>query len=241
MRTNIVLDDTLPWSWSYSSVSDRFLQRSPHAAYRSAGRAAAPGRPGWRPDLRRGASGFVTTDSERARARSSAASCRHARSRAALASAAELPAAGARITIRKTIDVMIATFCIRNGHVLLHGDRDFAPMSEHLGLRPGASPAAGRRCPRHRGRDSGERPTAAPSRRGQLLGQSVQHALGLRDVGRDRVHQRRRQAVVGLEAELLARADFGHLRGLGAGLDDRRDERRELGGARAAPGTARCG
>jgi predicted nucleic acid-binding protein len=39
------------------------------------------------------------------------------------------------ITIRKTIDVMIATFCIRNGHILLHGDRDFAPMAEHLGLR----------------------------------------------------------------------------------------------------------
>ena len=39
------------------------------------------------------------------------------------------------ITIRKTIDVMIATFCIHHCRVLLHGDRDFAPMSEHLGLR----------------------------------------------------------------------------------------------------------
>ncbi len=39
------------------------------------------------------------------------------------------------ITIRKTIDVMIATFCIRNDHELLHGDRDFAAMIEHLGLR----------------------------------------------------------------------------------------------------------
>jgi predicted nucleic acid-binding protein len=39
------------------------------------------------------------------------------------------------VTVRKTIDVMIATFCIRNGHVLLHGDRDFAPMAEHLGLQ----------------------------------------------------------------------------------------------------------
>lgn len=39
------------------------------------------------------------------------------------------------ITIRKTIAVMIATFCIRDGHALLHGDRDFAPMSEHLGLQ----------------------------------------------------------------------------------------------------------
>ena len=39
------------------------------------------------------------------------------------------------VTVRKTIDVIIATFCIRNGHVLLHADRDFEPMTEHLGLR----------------------------------------------------------------------------------------------------------
>ena len=39
------------------------------------------------------------------------------------------------ITARKTIDVIIATFCIRHGHVLLHADRDFEPMTEHLGLR----------------------------------------------------------------------------------------------------------
>ena len=39
------------------------------------------------------------------------------------------------ITLRKTIDVIIATFCIRNGHVLLHADRDFELMAEHLGLR----------------------------------------------------------------------------------------------------------
>ena len=39
------------------------------------------------------------------------------------------------MTGRKTIDVIIATFCIRNGHVLLHADRDFEPMIEHLGLR----------------------------------------------------------------------------------------------------------
>ena len=39
------------------------------------------------------------------------------------------------ITIRKTIDAMIATFCIRPGHVLLHGDRDYEPMAEHLGLQ----------------------------------------------------------------------------------------------------------
>ena len=39
------------------------------------------------------------------------------------------------ITARKTVDVIIATFCLRHGHVLLHGDRDFEPMREHLGLR----------------------------------------------------------------------------------------------------------
>lgn len=39
------------------------------------------------------------------------------------------------VTARKTVDVIIATFCIRNGHVLLHADRDFEPMTEHLGLR----------------------------------------------------------------------------------------------------------
>jgi predicted nucleic acid-binding protein len=31
--------------------------------------------------------------------------------------------------------VVIATFCVRYGHVLLHDDRDFEPMREHLGLR----------------------------------------------------------------------------------------------------------
>ena len=39
------------------------------------------------------------------------------------------------ITIRKTVDLIIASFCIANNHVLLHRDRDFEPMSRHLGLR----------------------------------------------------------------------------------------------------------
>lgn len=39
------------------------------------------------------------------------------------------------VTVRKTLDVMIATFCIRNRHVLLHSDRDFEPMTRFLGLR----------------------------------------------------------------------------------------------------------
>lgn len=38
-------------------------------------------------------------------------------------------------TIRKTIDTLIATRCIIDGHELLHSDRDFDPFVEHLGLR----------------------------------------------------------------------------------------------------------
>ncbi len=36
--------------------------------------------------------------------------------------------------VRKTIDCLIATFCLRQGHVLLHHDRDFEPFEELLGL-----------------------------------------------------------------------------------------------------------
>ncbi len=39
------------------------------------------------------------------------------------------------ITVRKTIDMIIGTFCLLGGHALLHDDRDFDPMAEHLGLR----------------------------------------------------------------------------------------------------------
>jgi predicted nucleic acid-binding protein len=39
------------------------------------------------------------------------------------------------ITVRKTIDLIIATFCVERGHSLLHDDRDFDPMATHLGLR----------------------------------------------------------------------------------------------------------
>lgn len=38
------------------------------------------------------------------------------------------------ITVRKTADIIIGTFCIEHRHSLLHDDRDFAPMEEHLGL-----------------------------------------------------------------------------------------------------------
>ena len=40
------------------------------------------------------------------------------------------------ITVRKTIDTIIATFCIEEGLQLLHNDRDFEPFVEHLGLQP---------------------------------------------------------------------------------------------------------
>jgi predicted nucleic acid-binding protein len=42
---------------------------------------------------------------------------------------------GRGITVRKTIDTIIATFCLAGGHALLHADRDFDPMETHLGLR----------------------------------------------------------------------------------------------------------
>jgi predicted nucleic acid-binding protein len=38
------------------------------------------------------------------------------------------------ITIRKTADVIIATFCISNKHSLLFTDKDFLPFVNHLGL-----------------------------------------------------------------------------------------------------------
>ncbi len=39
------------------------------------------------------------------------------------------------VTVRKTIDTVIATRCIESGYDLLHSDRDFDPFVEHLGLR----------------------------------------------------------------------------------------------------------
>jgi predicted nucleic acid-binding protein len=37
-------------------------------------------------------------------------------------------------TVRKTIDCLIATFCIQHEHTLLHRDRDFDHFEELLGL-----------------------------------------------------------------------------------------------------------
>ncbi len=39
------------------------------------------------------------------------------------------------VTVRKTIDSVIATRCIESGYDLLHNDRDFDPFVKHLGLR----------------------------------------------------------------------------------------------------------
>jgi predicted nucleic acid-binding protein len=39
------------------------------------------------------------------------------------------------VTVRRTIDMIIGTFCVAGGHALLHDDRDFEPMAAHLGLR----------------------------------------------------------------------------------------------------------
>ncbi len=38
------------------------------------------------------------------------------------------------VTIRKTIDTIIATRCIESGYDLLHSDRDFDPFAAYLGL-----------------------------------------------------------------------------------------------------------
>lgn len=38
------------------------------------------------------------------------------------------------VTVRGTMDMLIATFCMENGYRLLHADRDFATIAEHLDL-----------------------------------------------------------------------------------------------------------
>lgn len=40
-----------------------------------------------------------------------------------------------RVTVRKTIDVLIGTYCIENDVALLHDDQDFVPMEQYLGLQ----------------------------------------------------------------------------------------------------------
>ncbi|MGH7023248.1 MAG: type II toxin-antitoxin system VapC family toxin [Caulobacteraceae bacterium] len=43
------------------------------------------------------------------------------------------------VTVRKTIDTLIATRCIVDGHALLYSDRDFDPFVRHLRLVPVAT------------------------------------------------------------------------------------------------------
>ena len=39
------------------------------------------------------------------------------------------------ITVRKTMDMLIGTYCLLHDHELLHDDRDFDLLARHLGLR----------------------------------------------------------------------------------------------------------
>jgi len=41
------------------------------------------------------------------------------------------------ITIRKTLDVVIATYCIEHDYSLLFEDKDYLPFVRHLGLKEG--------------------------------------------------------------------------------------------------------
>jgi predicted nucleic acid-binding protein len=45
------------------------------------------------------------------------------------------------VTVRKTSDVLIATFCIEKNLPLLHSDKDFEPFHSHLKLRTCSRPA----------------------------------------------------------------------------------------------------
>ena len=41
------------------------------------------------------------------------------------------------VTVRKTIDVLIGTFCVERGFQLVHNDSDFTLMASHIGLKIG--------------------------------------------------------------------------------------------------------
>lgn len=45
------------------------------------------------------------------------------------------------LTVRKTVDCLIATRCIEDGLPLLHADRNFQPFADHLGLQVADSAA----------------------------------------------------------------------------------------------------
>jgi|ERR1017187_5063508 predicted nucleic acid-binding protein len=48
---------------------------------------------------------------------------------------------GLGVTIRSTVDCLVATFCIEQSHELLHHDSDFDSFEKHLGLRVMHPPA----------------------------------------------------------------------------------------------------
>ena len=48
------------------------------------------------------------------------------------------------ITVRKTINVIIVTFCIIESLTLLHDDRDFDPIASHFPLKTAVSPKTGK-------------------------------------------------------------------------------------------------
>ncbi len=39
------------------------------------------------------------------------------------------------VTVRKTMDMLIGTYCLMHDHELLHNDRDLDVLGKHLGLR----------------------------------------------------------------------------------------------------------
>jgi predicted nucleic acid-binding protein len=39
------------------------------------------------------------------------------------------------VTVRKTMDMLIGTYCLMHDHEILHADRDFDVLAEHLGLK----------------------------------------------------------------------------------------------------------
>ena len=49
-----------------------------------------------------------------------------------------------RVSVRKTVDTIIATCCIESGFALLHRDRDFDAFEKHLGLRVARAKAPAR-------------------------------------------------------------------------------------------------
>jgi predicted nucleic acid-binding protein len=53
------------------------------------------------------------------------------------------------VTVRQTIDTVIATLCIESGYDLLHSNRDFDPFAKHLGLRVVAGPPLSRKHEPH--------------------------------------------------------------------------------------------